>query len=433
MVDTTVDGTGSPFGDLSLRQAVNLVNALDAAESITFSPTVFDTPQTITLTSGQLELSAGTQTITGPAVGVTISGRGASRVFQIDKGVTATISGVTITGGRTTYYGSGIRNYGKLTLTDATVSGNESSSRFGLGGGIWNYGTMMLTDTTVSGNYTGDGSAIYNQKKGTITLTDVTVSGNSAYGGGAIDNNGTMTVANATVSGNSARAGGGIANSRYGSMSLVDVTVSGNSAGEGGGIYNQNGGTFQLANTIVAANTAGSDPDVFGAVDSLGHNLIGNTSGSTGWSGTNDITNQIADLGPLGSYGGPTQTIPLLAGSPAIGRGVSVSGLTIDQRGFPLDFPSRDIGAFQVNPLVINTTVDGTSSPLGDLSLRQGINLAQALRISIDHIQPDRLRHPPDDHADCRPARAELGLADDRRPDCGLDDQRRGSQPGLPD
>ena len=48
--------------------------------------TVFATPQTITLGGAQLELSdtTGTETITGPAAGVTVNAGGASRVFQVD-------------------------------------------------------------------------------------------------------------------------------------------------------------------------------------------------------------------------------------------------------------------------------------------------------------------------------------------------------------
>ena len=77
-VNTTIDGTGSPSGDLSLREAVNLANALGGTEAITFDPSVFDTPRTITLDGTQLELSntSGTETITGPAAGVTVSGGG---------------------------------------------------------------------------------------------------------------------------------------------------------------------------------------------------------------------------------------------------------------------------------------------------------------------------------------------------------------------
>ena len=63
---------------LDLRGAVGLADVLPGSHTITFDPTVFATPQTITLTGGQLELSdtTGTETITGPAAGVTVSGGG---------------------------------------------------------------------------------------------------------------------------------------------------------------------------------------------------------------------------------------------------------------------------------------------------------------------------------------------------------------------
>ena len=90
-------------GQIDLRQAIVQANTNGGAETITFDKTVFKTPQTITLTGGQLELSdtSGTETITGPKAGVTVSGGGLSRVFQVDAGVTASISGMTITGGNT--------------------------------------------------------------------------------------------------------------------------------------------------------------------------------------------------------------------------------------------------------------------------------------------------------------------------------------------
>ena len=95
VTDTADSGTGS------LRDEIGLANAAAGANTIDFDPTVFATAQTITLTSGQLDLSntSGTETITGPAAGVTVSGGGTSRVFQVDAGVTASISGLTITGG----------------------------------------------------------------------------------------------------------------------------------------------------------------------------------------------------------------------------------------------------------------------------------------------------------------------------------------------
>ena len=101
VVDTTTDGTGSGFGQLSLRQAINLVNAEPTADTIDFSPTVFQTPQTITLAGTELLFSdtSGATTITGPAAGVTVSGGGTSRVFDINSGVSVSMSGLAITGG----------------------------------------------------------------------------------------------------------------------------------------------------------------------------------------------------------------------------------------------------------------------------------------------------------------------------------------------
>ena len=108
--------------------------SLGGDETITFDPSVFATAQTITLTQGQLELSdtTGTETIIAPAAGVTISGGGLSRVFQVDSGVTAVLSGLTISGGSTTGYGGGVYNNGSTTLNGCTVSGNSAAAGGGL-------------------------------------------------------------------------------------------------------------------------------------------------------------------------------------------------------------------------------------------------------------------------------------------------------------
>ncbi|MHB1560624.1 MAG: beta strand repeat-containing protein, partial [Isosphaeraceae bacterium] len=369
VVNTTVGGVVSAPGELSLPQAVNLADALAGKETISFDRTVFATAQTITLTAGQLELSTGTTTITGPAAGVTISGGGSSRVFQVDNGVTASLSGMTITGGNAGYGpGGGLLNSGTATLTDVTVSGNSAKY---LGGGLLN--------------------------SGTATLTDVTVSGNSAkYLGGGLDNKGTATLTGVTVSGNSAKYGGGLLN--YGTATLTGVTVSGNSAKYGGGLENF-GGTATLTDAIVAGNgNGGGGGDIGGKnVDpSSSYNLIG-TGGSGGLSnGVNHnivlTGSQVPGLAPLGWYGGPTQTMALLPGSPAIGAGVAVSGVTTDQRGAPRPGSGPvDIGAFEQegytvavasgsgqstivstafpNPLVAVLTEDYAGAPIPGASL----------------------------------------------------------------
>jgi hypothetical protein len=74
--------------------------------------------------------------------------------------------------------------------------------------------------------------------------------------------------------------------------------------------------------------------------------------------GPGDLNGVNPKLGTLGNYGGPTQTIPLLSGSPAIDAG-NPSGCTdglghllkTDQRGLPRpdseDRSGCDMGAFE--------------------------------------------------------------------------------------
>ena len=122
--------------------------------------------------------------------------------------------------------------------------------------------------------------------------------------------------------------------------------------------------SLDLWDTIIAQNTGRfKGPDVDGKVHSGGNdnprggfNLIGDTSGSSGWVSTNakgnDLTDVAAGLNGMGNNGGPTQTISLASNSPAIHKGTRVyyAGtddlVETDQRGRPLSSPP-DIGAFQ--------------------------------------------------------------------------------------
>jgi len=118
-----------------------------------------------------------------------------------------------------------------------------------------------------------------------------------------------------------------------------------------------------LANTIIATNTAPTGPDVFGPVTSLGYNLIGNSSGGSGFVAT-DHLGENPLLGPLQNNGGPTATMALLPGSLAIGAG-SVA-LAVDANGNPLTTDQRgsarivngtvDIGAFESRGFTITVT-----------------------------------------------------------------------------
>src|SRR5262249_6208636 len=102
-VDNTGDVDDGNFGpgQLTLREAINLANALPDHNTITFSPAVFGTPQTITLGGTQLPLLNAGVTITGPGANLlTIDAAGQSRHFTVTEGVTADLSGLTLAGGK---------------------------------------------------------------------------------------------------------------------------------------------------------------------------------------------------------------------------------------------------------------------------------------------------------------------------------------------
>jgi predicted outer membrane repeat protein len=340
----------------------------------------FSTPQTITLTGrfGPLTLTntSTPEAIDGPGASIlTVSGGGQVPVlFVSGRGVTATIAGITITHG-SGGFGGGIVNLGStLTLTNSTVSYNSASAS---GGGIYSVGgELTVTDSTVSNNSAGssiargDGGGIYNEN-GTLTLTNSTLANNSAGGfGGGISNLAKLTLTNCTVAGNSA-----------------GQTATKFSVGQGGGLWNGPTGKATLANTIIAGNRfivptdkAGKGPDVYGDFDSLGHNLIGDTSDSSGWLGT-DLLGVDPRLAPLDNYGGPTPTMALLAGSPALDAGsASIPGVTVptlDQRGAlrgPAGLnagPAPDIGAFEASSSYLVTTA-ADSNDVGTLRAAVG-------------------------------------------------------------
>ena len=450
------DATGSTV--VSLRDAIHITNGSTTATTITFSPTVFATAKTITLDGTDLEISGKQPvTITGPLAGVTVNGNQASTDFVIDAAVTATISGLTIADGRSSgSNGGGIRNTGTLTLTSVSVTGNSDES--GTGGGIDNTGTLVLDNCTVANNSTFfyDAGGIENESGAKMTLNGVTVSANSGDDSGGIDNHGTATLTGVTVSDNAVFGfdfhvdepgiDGGIGN--YGTMTLTDCTISGNSSGQsGGGIGNHGGLTLAdstifdnaagggtvyppasntyaapgmggglgvypsssstvISNTIIAQNQviagtgsggsaiAGTGPDVSGAVQSSGSNLIGQTDGSTGWKST-DLTGTKAhplnpDLGPLANNGGPTQTMVPLTGSPALGAGsvaLVPAGVTTDQRGFSRVVNGKvDIGAVEVQNASSSAVITGTvfSDANGDGTQDNGEGGLAAVQVYLD-------------------------------------------------
>ncbi|MBR8836075.1 MAG: right-handed parallel beta-helix repeat-containing protein [Stigonema ocellatum SAG 48.90 = DSM 106950] len=280
--------------------------------------------------------------------------------------------------------GGGIYTSGITTVSNSTISGNAAFD----GGGILNVGntsTLEVSNSTISGNTATRGGGIYNS--GNVTLSNSTLSDNNAIGrsitistlpgsGGGIYNSSTLTVNNSTISGNTASgdsyfsgvsSGGGIYNLYGSTLTLVFSTVTQNVASNAGGLFNSTAyssspsGTVNVRNTIIAFNlnsAKGVNPDVSGTFSSNGYNLIGDSTGSTGFDqAIGDIVgtsnNSIyPGLDTLAFNGGSTQTIALLPDSPAIGAAnpiVLSTDPTTDQRGLPRRAAdgSADIGAFQ--------------------------------------------------------------------------------------
>ena len=413
---STSTGTGSGnAGDLVYCIEQANANPDPAGSVIQFDPTDFATPHTITLPS-TLELSDtnGPEEIDGPGANLlTLSGNQVG-AFEVDSGVTASIVGLTISGS-SAGYGGGIENAGTLTVSESTIADNDSD---GDGGGIQNEsgGTLTITNSTITGNSSGgNGAGVENL--GALTITNSTITGNSGDEGGGIYNTGTATVAGSTIQNNLAGRGGGIEN--VGTLTIVNSTIAANSCtdpndyvgggideeggtlttvnctiadNDGGGLYVGGAFTTTLDNTIIALNTNGTGTgapadDIAGGFPVSGSNNLIGTGGSGGLT-NGSIGNQVGvakpGLDPNGLQwnGGPTQTIALMAGSPAIDAGgnklavdADLNPLTTDQRG--LGFArvvnnTVDIGAFESgNPTgyIVNLMSDtgAGSDGAGDL------------------------------------------------------------------
>ena len=278
-----------------------------------------------------------------------------------------------------------VNSGGELKIDRTRLKGNKAA---GPGGAVFisKSGSASLFKSTLARNqsaYYGGGLAIDAGAYAAVNRS--TISGNNAgvgrSAGGGIGINApeggttTLEVENSTVANNSAGGDGG------GSLlprppipgatrpvALDHVTIVRNEAnleaeagvqrgGEGGGIYAAGLVSFSVHNSVVALNTVsrqvrgvpGFLPSdctlLFGnPFLSLGHNLIGDANGCTGF-GATDLFGGKLRLGKLAENGGPTKTIALMKGSRAIGR-AEPDAVRVDQRGVKRG-NKPDIGAYE--------------------------------------------------------------------------------------
>lgn len=372
-VTKTVDTADGVCGaDCSLREAISAANANPGSDTIILPAGTYTLTLTTTLENdnadGDLDIRDNLTLSGAGAATTTIIAAGGDRVFHLLAAAAVTITGVTLRGNGDVPGSGGVilvEPGTSLTLRDSVVR----DGRAGRGGGI-----EVLGDEV-------------NPASASAIIERVTFTGNRAASlGGALSvfNGGSASLTNVTITGNSAgNSGGGISvslsqeiiNPAKSSATLNNVTIVRNTAdddrndiGEGGGVsvrvdaqvINQ----LRLRNTIISDNadlspTPGRvNPDCFNILESQGYNLIHRDAGCTIVGALiGNIIGVSAQPGVLLNNGGPTPTVALLSGSPAIDAGdpaVGSSCAATDQRGVarPIDGNGNglavcDMGAYE--------------------------------------------------------------------------------------
>ncbi|HZP65203.1 MAG TPA: choice-of-anchor Q domain-containing protein [Rudaea sp.] len=304
----------------------------------------------------------------------------------------STISGNTSTGGAA--LGGGLAAKYGVKVQASTIAGNNATGTgaaggnapfFASGGGIFTVDDAIVLASTVTGNtasaassYSFGGGISGAKYGGYLALAYSTFDHNAAnIGGGAFAKYG-LGLYQSTLSTNSANVGGGVALVRPGPEGGYDYfynsTIATNRAADyGGGVYLLNAPYLKSVSTLIARNTAPVGADIYGYSQApvtptpaaAGPTIAGSNNvimSAVGVTVPPDTITSDPELGPLGNYGGPTQTELLGPGSPAIGKGINPLGFVNDQRGpgFPRG-ASVNIGSVQgtaapVVPLAVPAT-----------------------------------------------------------------------------
>ncbi|MEZ0299015.1 MAG: choice-of-anchor Q domain-containing protein, partial [Candidatus Methylacidiphilales bacterium] len=275
---------------------------------------------------------------------------------------------------------------GSVSLTTSEVVGN-SATGVGSGGGMYVTGGLSITRSTVRNNFAGQhgGGLQFANSVASGTITRSTFSDNFAtrVGGAVYLSAGTLNVDNSTFAGNRAdEHGGAWYINPLSAANITSATISSNTSALGtGGVVSF--GLLTVTNTIIAGNS-GPQGDLYqptGTYTDGGYNIFGVGIGVTLLpTSTAGIANPM--LAPLGNYGGPTWTMALLPGSPAIdpAQYYAAAAGTGDQRNVPRVDGTPDIGAYESRGFVYSITGgDNQSAMLGS-------TFAQPLVVRIDAV-----------------------------------------------
>lgn len=311
-------------GPGSLRQAIIDANAdPNTPHTITFAVT-----GTITLASA-LPVVTRSMSISGPGVNqITISGNQTFQLFIIDIGATLDISNVTVRAGfaPNAAFGGAFQAAGGLNVDTCVISDNTSpviagSAIGGVGGPI----------TVRNSLFTGNRGVLLNHG-GTMTVENTTFSGNTGFSMYFFPDLApvSLTFRNATMA--NVSGSGVFFDGRFQAMTFTTQNS----------IYQNGGANFQSASALPTFTT-------------LGGNINDDNTFAGSFNGTGDRVGTNSLLSALGNYGGPTQTLALLPGSPAIDNGVAAGAPATDQRGIARpQLNGTDSGAFESRGFSLN-------------------------------------------------------------------------------
>jgi CSLREA domain-containing protein len=363
VVTTTADGADPNPGDgvcddgageCTLRAAIQTANASPGEDLVTLPDGIF----TLTLKrdaelpddeTGDLDVTSviivagGGEAFACDGVDCTrIDGKGAKdRIFDVAPAATLFLRNLGMSNGKTAkndfnptqlddeISGGCIRVSGTLDAGEVVVDGCSSVDDGGCIG-VADGAQGILFDTLLTACKAKDGGAGIEVDGGVLDLQRVTISGSSAgdEGGGIEASDSVVDVQNVTLSGNKAKRGGGLIAESDAEVFVNNSTFAGNSAKQGASILGDANEPVLIGNSILVSKK-GNDCDGFG--DSNGGNIDAGTSCSL--SGLGDQSGVDPQLGELADNGGLVPTHALLAGSPAIDRGIDVFCEDTDARG----------------------------------------------------------------------------------------------------
>ena len=265
--------------------------------------------------------------------------------------------------------GGGIASYRSLQLVESLIHRNWARRGFGirgqftdspggatLGGGVAAFGSAFITNCTIASNECRQAELV-----GLPSQTRPAPTNGPALGGGLYLQTANAQLSFLTIAGNA----------------LVRHPSNPRPAPLGAGLFAADDSAAALQGALLAHNLvrlqwSGEPPipnttnDLSGAIQDRGHNLVSDNSELTHPASLRQ-TNPL--LGPLGRHGGPTATLPLLEGSPALNAAGTNSPAT-DQRGRARPFDSAsDIGAYERGPFLQTNAFTWQVAPDGSVTL----------------------------------------------------------------